>query len=158
MKIINPCIHNNFLDGMVLNGTEEEFSDIREILEICNTIYNVLMLPWSVKAEIDNPKTPQYVKKRASELLYTAQVNITFLERDLLGKITKIIQGNAKLGKHEKDAFHIFECDKYGGGHFLTKDTRLLKKSRELESSGLIELLIISPRDFLEKLKQFTQK
>ncbi|MCH8322534.1 MAG: type II toxin-antitoxin system VapC family toxin [Proteobacteria bacterium] len=155
-KVINPFIFNNFIDGMLLNDGEDKFSLIEEIKERFKSSDIDFMLPYSVKAEIEHPNTPSYIRDRAANFLYTVPVNLVGHEREFLAKITKIIQGNAKSGRHERDAYHLFECDKYGGGYFLTQDSRLLRKADEIGGSGLIELLVISPRDFLAKLEQFS--
>jgi len=156
VKVINPFFFNNFIDGMLLNDGKDRYSLIEEMKERFDSSNIDFMLPHSVKAEIEHPNTPNHIRSRASNFIYTVPVVLVDPERETLRRIKDIIHGNAKSGRHERDAFHLFECDKYGGGHFLTQDSRLLKKGDELNESGLISLLVISPRDFLAKLEKFS--
>jgi len=64
-----------------------------------------------------------------------------------------LIQGNAKLGQHAKDAFHLVESAKYGGRFFITNDERLLKKVDEIWKM-LLPLRVLKPTDFLEAYYQ----
>ena len=115
----------------------------------------MLHLTYSVKDEIAHPNTPDYVKKRAHRLIYSVPVQLTQGEKELHQKVRKIVQGNAKAGKHDADAFHLVESQKYSAGHFLTNDKRLLKKKAEIRN--LLNMEIVTPTEFLAVLKKFEQ-
>lgn len=78
----------------------------------------------------------------------TFQTQLTPDEQAIRGKLMALIQGNAKAGQHDRDVYHLFEADKYGGGYFITKDGRLLKKSAEV-GRLLGSLYIVSPSTFM---------
>ncbi len=84
------------------------------------------------------------------ELVYTIETELT---PELLSKrdeIRSLIQGNAKPGKHEGDADHLFELYKHGGGYFVTTDERLLSYSDELFRKYFITT--IKPSDYEDLL------
>jgi hypothetical protein len=86
----------------------------------------------SVQKELYHPNTPEDVKRMGNELVYTIESELTpelMRKRD---EIRTLIQGNAKPGKHKGDADHLFELYKFGGGYFVTTDTRLLSHSDAL--------------------------
>lgn len=49
-------------------------------------------------------------------------------ERRLRDDLRQAIRGKAVEGRHDRDADHIFDAQKYGGRYFITHDTRLLAK------------------------------
>lgn len=151
---VDPRIVNTFLDAHVLDrlgGLEDAV--VEELLETGLDRGVVLHLPHSVKAEIEHPNTPADVKRRATSLIYSVPVQLTEGERKLHQKVRSIIQGNAKPGKHNADAFHLVESAKYGGGYFLTNDTRLLRKASEV--AELLQIQILTPTEFLSILAEF---
>ena len=89
-----------------------------------------LLLPYSVKAEIEHPSTPPDKKRLAENFVFSMEVQLTESELALHERVRAVIQGNAKPGRHHKDAFHLVESAKYDR-HFITKDARLLKKASD---------------------------
>ncbi len=85
-----------------------------------------LLIPYSVKYEIEHPNTPTDVKLKASKLIYSIEVRLTGNIIRTHQQVQKILQGNCLEGKHKKDAFHVVESEKCGGKFFITKDKRLL--------------------------------
>ncbi len=65
-------------------------------------------------------------------LVYTIETDLTPELLEKKKEIRTLIQGNAKPGKHQGDADHLFELYKHGGGYFVTTDDRLLSYSDEL--------------------------
>jgi len=128
---------------------------VDELLEIAFELRIMLHLTYSVKDEIAHPNTPADVKKRAQRLIYSVPVQLTQGEKELHQKVREIVQGNAKAGKHDADAFHLVESQKYGAGHFLTNDKRLLKKKAAI--GNLLNMEIVTPTEFLAVLKKFEQ-
>jgi hypothetical protein len=127
-------------------GGDEETA-VDKILELHRSVPDLrLLLPHSVRTEIEHPNTPVEVKRRASRLLYTEPVNLTEPERARHNAIRNLIQGNARPGLHDMDAIHLVESAKYGG-YFITSDGRLLKKAGEIRS--ILGLEIVTPREFL---------
>jgi hypothetical protein len=106
-----------------------------------------------VNQELRHAHTPAYVKNRAANLIYTEQVELTDDERETHEKVRALIQGNAKPGQHDSDAFHLVESAKYGS-HFITNDQRLLKKANEIWE--LLHLKVLLPSRWLTAYKAHT--
>jgi hypothetical protein len=125
---IDSRIHNDFLNANFCNDTANsvEGSAMSEILDLAQRGEPSLVLPFSVKAELEHPNTPPEIKRAASGMIHILRVELTPNELAIRSKLLILIQGNAKPGKHHGDVFHLFEAEKYGGGYFITKDRRLL--------------------------------
>ena len=128
-------------------------SCVEEILSLADEGKFTLSLPHSVKSEIEHPNTPTYVKRRAANLSYTIPVQLTPPEIIQHQKVRSILQGNAKPGKHDRDAYHIVECAKCGGGYFITNDSRILQKGPEITT--LLQMVIVTPAKFLSLYRCF---
>ena len=151
---IDPRIHNNFLDANFwdANGDPSDDQAAIEILDLEHQEEINLVLPFSVKGELEHPNTPPHAKRAASGMIYTERTELTLNEQAIRAKLLALIQGSAKPGKHDRDVLHLFEAQKYGGGYFITKDKRLLKKKMEIRSL-LTSLRVVSPSDFMSILR-----
>jgi hypothetical protein len=111
--MLDPRFGNNFIDANVLDRTGgPEDAAVDEILRLRDDGAFTVLLPYSVKAEIEHPNTPKEVKERAALLSYSMPVPVEELTPDEAAthdKIRALIQGNAKPGQHSKDAFHLVE-------------------------------------------------
>lgn len=149
MISLDPRWGNNFLDCNALDRTEETedraMDEILALHEQPNTF--TLLLPYSVKAEIEHPSAPAEKKRKAMGFLYSMEVTLTQLELATHEKLRILIQGNAKSGRHDRDAFHLVESAKYGGRYFITKDGRLLKKAPQIWAA--LRLRVVRPSEFL---------
>ena len=153
-KRIDPQIHNNFIDANVPDRLDDGHDEaVDEMLTLAEQGSITLMLTHSVKTEIGNPNTPSDVKQRTLGLIFTEPVSLTNNELELHKQVREMVQGNAKPGRHDRDAFHVVEAAKYGGGYFVTRDQRLLGKRGEL--SGLLDIEIVSPSDFIRLYHEF---
>jgi hypothetical protein len=85
------------------------------------------------------------VKQHALEFVYSLPVQLTPGELATHDRIRDLIQGNAKPGQHDRDAFHLVESAKYGR-HFITNDRRLLRKAEEIWE--MLHLKVLKPSDF----------
>ena len=156
MVDLDPRFGNNFIDANVLDRTGgPEDAAVEEILRLYWKDAFTLLLPYSVKAEIQHPQTPAEVKQKAALLLFSMPVQLTGPELATHEKIRVLIQGNAKPGQHDKDAFHLVESAKYGR-HFITNDGRLLKKAAEIWEQ--LQLKVIKPSDFLAAYLSHTRR
>jgi hypothetical protein len=143
---LDPRIGNSFIDANVLDRTGGAEDDaVSEILRLRWGAFT-LLLPHSVKAEIAHPNTPAEVKRRATEFVYSMPVQLTPAEEATHNRVRTLIQGNAKPGQHERDAFHLVESAKYGR-HFITNDGRLLKRAEEIWE--MLHLKVVKPSEFL---------
>jgi hypothetical protein len=145
--MVDPRYGSNFIDANVLDRTGgPEDSAVDTILQLHERGAFTLLLPHSVKAEIEHPNTPAEVKAKAAQLIYSMPVQLTPPELITHKKIAALIQGNAKPGRHAKDAFHLVESAKYGR-HFITNDGRLLKNAEDIWR--LLQLKVLKPSEFL---------
>lgn len=147
---LDPRRGNNFIDANFFDGTGgPEDSAVDMILRLHEEGAFTLLLPYSVKMEIEHSNTPADIKRRAEPFLYSIEVELTALEWATHDKIRDLIRGNAQPGQHDKDAFHVVESQKHGGRFFITKDGRLRKKADEIWRM-LHPLRIVRPSEFLE--------
>jgi hypothetical protein len=146
---LDPKFGNNFIDANALDHTGgPEDKAIDKILALAEDGRFTLLLPHSVKREIENPNTPSEVRRRASGLIYSIPVNLTAQENATHKKIRHLIQGNSLPGKHDQDAFHLVESAKNGGRHFITNDQRLLKKGLEIWKA--LQIRVLAASEFVE--------
>ena len=68
-------------------------------------------------------------------------------------RVREMVQGDAEPGRHYSDAYHVVESAKYGGGYFVTRDRRPLRKSTELET--ILQIKVVSPSDFMTIYREF---
>lgn len=157
VRRIDPHYCNNFVDAHVLDrtGTPED-QVVDQILSLAMDGKFTLLLPHSVKDEIEHPNTPPEVKRRALGLIFTEPVTLTEPERETHRKARELLRGNAKPGKHDQDAFHVVESAKYGGGYFITNDQRILKKQPEL--TKLVGIAIVTPTEFLDLYRRYEEE
>lgn len=147
---IDPSYTNALIDANVLDhvgGPEDAVVD--RILALHEEGKVSLLLPHSVKAEIEHPSTPAPVKQRALALVFTERVSLTPEETCRHRKVRNLVSGNAKPGKHDRDAYHVVESAKYGG-YFITRDERLIKKRAEIAKFLGQTFAIVTPTEFLE--------
>ena len=145
----DPRYHQVFLDAHIFdeNDDVEITSAVAEILGPMRESVRIL-LPHSVKAEIDRPQTPARVKALASGLIYSIPVELNQGENETHNRLRIIMKGNALSDQHDADAFHVVEAAKYGG-YFVTLDRRILKKKSEI-SSVLPGLWIVKPQELVD--------
>ena len=149
MLDLDPCFGNNFIDANVLDRTGgPEDMAVDAILRLREESAFTLLLPYSVKAEIEHPNTPADVKRKAAQFIFSMRVELTGPELATHNKIRALVQGNAKPGQHDRDAFHLVESAKYGGRFFITNDGRLLKKVGDIWQM-LHPLRVVKPSEFL---------
>jgi hypothetical protein len=145
---LDPDFGNNFIDANALDYTGgPEDAAVDKILSLVRDERVRLLLPYSVKKEIEHPNTPPEVKHRVSGLIYSMPVTLTAPEKVTHQRIRDLIQGNAKPGTHDADAFHLVEAAKYGR-HFITRDARILGKGRAIWDA--LQLRVLTPSQFIE--------
>lgn len=133
-NLLDPRHANSFLDSCAFDpkyAPEDEAA--REIKRLGNDGVIVIILAHSNQKEIDNPNTPDDVKREAQSMIYTVETAPTPSERQRKAAIHTILTGNGKPENYEADASHVFEAGKYGG-YFITTDQRILNKRDELRT------------------------
>ncbi len=150
---INPLICNCFIDSCAFDPKYKPEDDAsNEIFGLCEDGKLLIQIAHSTQKEIKHPNTPAWVKREASNLIYTIAVSLTDNENKLLRKIETILAGNGKVESILQDARHIFEAQKYGS-YFITTDFRLLSRAANLRSS--CNVVVLTPSEFLSIVKQY---
>lgn len=144
---LDPRHGNNFIDANVLDQVGGAANAVDQILALAEKDEFTLLLPYSVKNEIEHPNTPPEVKRRAARLIYSVPVHLTPSELTTHKRIRQLIRGNSQSEQHANDAFHIVESAKNGGRHFITNDKRLLAMANKIWDALLIRVL--TPDDFV---------
>lgn len=144
-RIVNVAYDANAFnrDGGPGDANVDRLEALIEAMEI------IPLTPLSVQAEIGHLNTPAAVKAATQGLIFTTQVGQTQSEVDTAKKIRAILQGHAKPGKHDADAAHLAEANKYGAGYFITHDQRILAKRPELRQVIMPSLQIVTLAEFL---------
>lgn len=154
--ILDPRICNIHLDANAVDrdGTSRD-SLVDRLLALRAATKINLVVPGSVRAEVQHPRTPLDVKSAVLGEIYSLPVGKTAGEHDTLRKVQALLRGNASSGKHDDDAFHLCEAAKYGGGYFITHDGRMLRKRDDLRSLLGPSLCIVTLQEFLEIYDDF---
>lgn len=129
---------------------------MQEILRIYEEQSVLLILPYSVQAELEDPNTPVAVKKASQQFIYSIKVTLTDGENELYQRLVAEVTGNSKPENIAKDLFHVFEAQKNGGGHFVTRDKRLLKRANEI--AKLLNIEVITPESFVAKVREAQER
>jgi hypothetical protein len=113
---LDPRFGNNFIDANVLDrGSADYDVAVDRLLTLAEQGKMTLLLPYSVKAEIEHPRTPAEVKSRAAGLQYSIRVQLTAPERATHERIRVLIRGNAQSEQHANDAFVWLRLRSTGG-------------------------------------------
>ena len=108
---VDPKYFNSMIDGNVLTRTGGvEDAEVDCMLDIIEAGDFIVLLPYSVKAEIAHPNTPPEKKGRAARLIYSEPVQLTSPEQERLRKVCAILRGDAEADRHDADAFHVIEA------------------------------------------------
>ena len=150
-RALSPLIVNNFIDSCAFDPKyEPEASAAIEIFKLSERGDFQLQIAHSTQKEIEHPNTPDWVKRQASGLIYTINVQLTPNQKQLLSDIEVILAGNGKIENIKQDAWHVFEAANYGH-YFITTDKRILARANELRGRGGVNVLL--PSEFLKSLK-----
>jgi hypothetical protein len=146
---IDPRYGSALIDAHILDPLDtEETNAVDEIISLCEETHVNVLLPHSVKVEIEHPNTPARVKRRTQNFIYTEPVSLTDGEVETHRRVRDLIRGNAKPGKHDSDAYHLVEAAKYGR-FFITCDRRLLDKRLEVAAVLGRDFHIMTPTEYV---------
>lgn len=149
---ISPLITNNFIDSCAFDPKyEPETSASVKIFGLSEGTDLLLQIAHSTQKEIDHPNTPNWVKQKAREFIFTLQVQLTSNETKILREIESTLAGNGKVENIAQDARHIFEAQKYGT-YFITTDGLILRRADALRKRFGVQVL--KPSDFLALTKK----
>jgi hypothetical protein len=143
-RICPVAIDANALDR---DGTDHD-GLVDRLLRLSSARTINLVVPKRVREEILNPRTPDHVQKAALSKPFTIGVGLNSDEQRRHRIIVQELRGNAKPGKHEADADHLFEAAKYGG-YFITHDDRIVTRAGRLGDVVPPSLTVVTLEDFL---------
>jgi hypothetical protein len=156
-RFVDPLYTNNFLDANIFDEMVGSQEAVRATLAFYDNDLISLILPYSVQLELEDPGTPSAVKGAAQMFVYSVKVALTQGEQELYKKLLAHVTGDSKPENIARDLFHVFEAQKNGGGHFITRDKRLLKRSEAI--AELLGVEVLAPEDFVAKvLKAIARK
>lgn len=155
-KQLDPRIVNVHLDNNALQHPDAVA--VARLLELGAGTIN-LIVPKGVRAEAMQLSTPSAARQLMERQIFSLPVELTCHEKRELAAIKSVLQGNAKPGKHDADAEHLFEAGKYGGGYFITHDKRMVEVKR-LELAAVLppSLHIVTLHEFLAIYDEFSGK
>jgi hypothetical protein len=146
---LDPRICSVAIDANALNcdgSTHDGLVDRLLGLSSAGTIR--LLVPKRVREEISDPRTPTHIQVAALPQIFSIGVGLKSDEQRRHRMITRALQGNARPGKHEADADHLFEAAKYSG-YFITHDDRILTRAGRLHEVLPPSLTVVTLADFL---------
>ncbi|WP_133716736.1 PIN domain-containing protein [Methylocaldum gracile] len=111
-----------------------------------------LIIAHSNQKELEHPNTPAWVKREAQSRIYTIATSITAKEQEIKDAILAVLAGKGKPENMRQDAEHIYEASKYGS-YFVTTDSRILKRERELFE--LCTVTVLKPSEMLSIYRQY---
>jgi predicted nucleic acid-binding protein len=150
-RFIDPLYTNNFLDANIFDEVASGKNEsVNAILRLLDEEAITILLPYSVQNELANPKTPEAVRRAAQNFNYSVQVQLTGPEVKLHAKLLADLIGDSEPKNIAQDLFHVFEAQKNGGGHFITRDKRLVKRSDLI--AELLNIEVLTPEAFVEKV------
>jgi hypothetical protein len=146
---LDPRICPIAIDANALNRDGSDHDNLVDRLLGLSSAGTIrLFLPKRVREEILHPRTPTHIQKAAGLQIFTIGVGLNSDEQRRHRIITQELEGNAKPGKHEADADHLFEAAKYGG-YFITHDDRILTRAGRLGDVLPPSLTVVTLEDFL---------
>lgn len=154
---LDPRMVNTHLDNNALEHSAPE--QVVRLLQLKEDGRINLIVPKGVRLEAMDPNTPEEVSRTLAAQIFTLEVERSEDEERELALLKATLQGNAKAGKHSADGEHLFEAAKYGGGYFITHDTRMLHQKRvALEAILPPSLWIVTLDEFLDIYDEFAAK
>jgi hypothetical protein len=146
---LDPCKCPVAIDANALNRDGSAHDDLVDRLLGLSSAGTIrLLVPKRVREEILDPRTPAHVQEAALLQIFSYSVGLNSDEQRRHRIITQELQGNAKPGKHEADADHLFEAAKYGG-YFITHDDRIYRRAGRLGEVLPPSLTVVTLAEFL---------
>ena len=106
-RYVDPLVHNTMLDANLLDevvsGTTPAVNRM-VVLEGIN-----IVLPYSVREELNRPATPAVVRAAANRFIYSIRVELTPPEIARLNCLINEARGNSQRKNVERDLLHILK-------------------------------------------------
>lgn len=151
-RYVDPLVHNTMLDANLLDEVVAKTSAaVNHIIELDDSGHIYIVLPYTVRDELNHPATPALVRAAANRFIYSVPVELTAPEIASLNRLISEARGNSQRKNVERDLHHIFETGKYGGGHFVTRDDWLLRNAVCIRDLAQVE--VVTPEQFVEKVE-----
>jgi predicted nucleic acid-binding protein len=121
------------------------------LIELAEASELSIVIPHTVRSELDHPNTAAATRARAARLVHTLDTGMG--NRVRLRLVQGVMQGNAQPGKHHKDAAHLYDSALWHCGYFVTCDERILKKQAELRAV-VPDLWVVRPTEMIAIYEQ----
>ncbi|MDO8323893.1 MAG: hypothetical protein Q7T23_13230 [Phenylobacterium sp.] len=118
----------------------EQAAAVRRLVELEDAGEILLVMPASVKGELDHPNTSAAAKAAAIDHIYTIRIDPI-----PVAQVELALRGNGEPGRHLKDATHIADALSGGGGYFVTLDGRIRTRLANFND----QLWIVTPVELL---------
>ncbi len=132
----------HFLDEHIELG---ERAAVDRLIEYHDAGEISLIVPHTVWAEWDHPNTPEFVRRRRSDFIYTLDTDSVANAYGLI----MLMRGNALPGKHEADGRHLTVAAMWSG-YFTTLDRRMLNRRDTILEYGVI---VATPSELVSRLE-----
>lgn len=149
MRRLDPRFGNVIIDANALDADGRDRTNVDRLPRLKDEGAICVIAPWGVRAETQNPNSPADVTRDNGLQIFSIQTGRTSEEQVMQAKIRAVLQGNAQPGKHDADAEHVFEAQKYGGRYFITHDVRINQKKRKELERLIPDLGIVTLEEFL---------
>jgi len=138
-----------FLD---LNPLHEAEGSMAKIIKLGEEQKIHLLVPYTVRNEMNKPnsKTPIEVLQLGYPFLYTCPLKLTAPEQAEEERFITLSRGNSKIDNVNIDLSHVFEAARYHANYFITRDKRLMSKTRIVQIKKRFSgLCLMTPDEFV---------
>lgn len=150
---IDPRRTNILVDSCAFDpkySPEDKASE--ELFRLSQEDKIIVIIAHSNQKELGHSNTPPWVKIEAQSRIYTIATGVTDNERKIKDAILDILAGDGKRENMVQDAEHVYEASKYGS-YFVTTDSKILKREKELFS--LCTVRVLKPSEMLSIYREF---
>ena len=108
-RYVDPLVHNTMLDANLLDEVVSGMSAaVNRIIELDDSGDDInIVLPYSVRDELNHSATPAAVRAAANRLIYSVPVELTAPEIASLTRLVNEARGNSQRKNVERDLHHI---------------------------------------------------
>jgi hypothetical protein len=154
-RFLDPRFGCVFLDANALDRDETLSS---RLLDLAESEKIKLQIPKRVLNEIRSIRTPERTRAAMLDQIFTEPVALTFDEEAKLDSARRLFRGDALSDKHDADADHVFEADKYGARYFITHDNRILKNQDNFRKMFGTQIAFVDLPEFITIYDDFSKR
>jgi len=143
----DPRFSNILIDANIVDEAfpADEVQAMDRLAELQSAGLGIL-LPYTVKNEINHPSTPASVKQLASSYIFSIDVGNP--PSRFYPQVRDLLRGNSIDNRHDADARNLCEAHTWGR-FFVTLDKRILKRAEPIRAL-LAGLWVLKPSELVE--------